>query len=268
MVQPKLFIIIFLYGLFLSNSFAQDTLIFRKDYLPYPDTVLVFSPEKVKETSPLIFLLHGYTGNYKNWNDHSDIQKLANDFGFTIVCPDGYYDSWYINNNRNSKMQYEKFFFNDLFPKILNDYLIDTSNIFITGLSMGGHGAISLFLKNREKFKAAGSMSGILDISEFPDRWSLTNALGSYWENKEFWDSNNSYNLVDLMIDCKKPLYIDCGYNDFAFYVNRKFVDKCRALGINIYFNERQGNHSWNFWIESLKYHLYFFKNQLEIKYY
>ena len=60
------------------------------------DTVVVYSPEASanhRDCSAL-FLLHGWGGKWSSWEEHSDLQAVSNRFGFRIICPDGFKDSW------------------------------------------------------------------------------------------------------------------------------------------------------------------------------
>ena len=91
-------------------------------------------------------------------------QKYADKYGFILICPDGLYDSWYINSPALRGSQYQDFFFFDLVPRMEKAFRVDKKNVFITGLSMGGHGALYLFSQNSSVFRAAGSLSGAVDL--------------------------------------------------------------------------------------------------------
>ena len=141
---------------------AQDQLVYQSRNLPRADTTWVFKPKNYqqKEKLPVIFLLHGYSGNYKQWHNIMDAQKYADEYGFIIVCPDGLFSSWYINSPVKKDWQYENFFFQELYPDIQKKYKADPNKVFISGLSMGGHGALYLFIQHQELFAGAGSTSG------------------------------------------------------------------------------------------------------------
>jgi len=248
---------------FSASLLAQrDTLIFKADYIPYPDTVLVVTPDNFnsESTYPLVYLLHGWTGYWSYWDEISNLDSLANQFGFIIVCPDGFNDSWYVDNPKKPNVQFEKFFWNDLIPAVEEKYNPDRANIFITGLSMGGHGAITLFLKNISYFNSAGSMSGILDLTHFPDRWSIRDGIGSIKDYPDVWASNSAINLLDNIAGSDKELIVSCGTEDFAYEVNRKFFDKALEKKVKISFISRPGKHDRKFWKEAIGVHLEFFR--------
>jgi S-formylglutathione hydrolase FrmB len=244
------------------NIFSQDTLVFSKIYLPGESKNLVFKPANYSEKSkfPVMYLLHGYSGSFKDWSNNVNLQELANKYEFIIVCPEGFYNSWYLDSPVKKNNQYTKFFWNDLYPTINSKYKVDKANIFITGLSMGGHGAMLLYLPNQNKFKAAGSMSGILDIRLFPDKWEMKNLIGEYKKNKKNWDKYSSIELLKKYGNNKTTLIVSCGSEDFAFKANEQFNNTAQKLKIKIKYYKEKGDHNWEFWTKTIIPHLEYFK--------
>ncbi|WP_379086658.1 alpha/beta hydrolase [Pedobacter sp. UC225_65] len=159
---------------------AQEQLVYQSKNLPKPDTTWVFKPKSYKkaEKLPVIFLLHGYSGNYKQWHTIMDAQKYADEYNFIIVCPDGLFSSWYLNSPVKPDWQFENFFFDELYPDIKKKYSVDEQHIFISGLSMGGHGAFYLFIKRPELFSSAGSTSGGIKLSDGFGKFGLGRSVG------------------------------------------------------------------------------------------
>ncbi|MBL1212860.1 MAG: prolyl oligopeptidase family serine peptidase [Ignavibacteriae bacterium] len=261
----KRFVLLFL--LISTVLFAQKQLIIDANYIPYPDTSLIILPadyETVRMDYPMVFLLHGWSGNYNQWNETINLQEYADKYDFIIVCPDGFYDSWYLDSPINKEQQFERFFWNKLAKKILADYRVDRKNIFISGLSMGGHGALTLFFKNIEFFRAAGSSSGILDLSKFPGKWGIDNVLGKYKNNPHRWKKNSAIYLLSNLMDSGKKIIFDCGTEDFAYTVNEKFKSECENLMIDHKFISGPGNHSHDYWKKSIRWHFDFFKQNVQ----
>ena len=119
------------------------------------------------------------TATYRQWNTIINVQKYADAYGFIIVCPDGLKDSWYINSPRKQMSKFEDFFFKDSYPTIKKKYRVEDEQIFITGICLGGNGALNLFSKRPEFFRAAGSLGGVSDLSVESANASLQNILGS-----------------------------------------------------------------------------------------
>lgn len=241
---------------------AQDQLIYKSKNLPKPDTTWVFKPQndKQKDKLPVLFLLHGYGGNYKQWHNIMDAQKYANEYGFIIVCPDGLVSSWYINSPVKSDMQFESFFFDELFPDIKSKYKVDTTNVFISGLSMGGHGALYLFIKHHELFKSAGSTSGGIKLSDGFGKYGLGEVLGNPPANSELWQKYSVTYLVDQLKGNKKPFIFDCGADDFFYKSNNELKQKCDLLKLNATYISQPGTHNKAYWKKSIKQQFDFFK--------
>jgi S-formylglutathione hydrolase FrmB len=236
------------------------------DYSKYFDQYAVFKPDNYTESDkyPLLFMLHGYAADYKQWSEIADLQKYTDKYGFIIVCPDGNYDSWYIDSPIDSAVKFESYFFHKLVPEIFESYSIDKRNIFITGLSMGGHGAINLFLNHPNFFKSAGSTSGILDLTPFPDNWGINKVLGDQDQNRHNWIKHSAIYNLDKIKNLNKKFIVDCGTEDFAYDVNRRFRDSCEAKGLKLKFIQTSGDHSGYYWSKSIPAHFEFFAEMVK----
>ena len=98
-----------------QNSFAGtvDTIIIRSNSMQKDIKCVVIKPatyKKKKNTYPVVYLLHGYSGSYNNWiKQEPDLIKYADDYQLLIVCPDGEFSSWYIDSPVDSTMKYETY---------------------------------------------------------------------------------------------------------------------------------------------------------------
>ena len=257
----KKFLIPLVLLLFLSFILIKNFTNSHEDYCTYFKNHRVFVPCNYdpNEKYPLLFMLHGYGADYTQWNEIIDLKSYATKYGFIIVCPDGLFDSWYVDSPILKESQFETYFFNNLMPEIFRKYKIDSTNIFITGLSMGGHGAINLFLSHPQFFKSAGSTSGILDLLPFPNNWGIKNILGDQENHRQNWIKYSAINNLTYIKNLDKKIIVDCGTEDFAFDVNRRFRDSCVTHGININFIQTAGNHSYDYWAKSIINHFEFF---------
>ena len=259
----------FLFILFVAfafTSFAQDQLIYESKNLPKQDTTWVFKPKNYKklEKMPVIFLLHGYSGNYKQWHNIMDAQKYADEYGFIIVCPDGLFSSWYLNSPAKADWQYESFFVNELYPDIKKKYKTDEQNIFISGLSMGGHGALYLFIRNEGLFSGAGSTSGGIRLSDGFGKFGLGELLGNAPQDSDLWKKYSVYENIDQLKGNTKPIIFDCGASDMFYVSNNLLKQKCDTLKLNATYISQPGGHNKAYWVKSIKQQFEFFKNQLK----
>ena len=213
---------------------------------------------------PVLYLLHGADGCYNDWSRKADLHRLADQYNVIIVCPDGQ-DSWYFDSPIDPKMQFETYVSKELVSYIDSHYRTIANRYMraITGLSMGGHGALFLAFRHPDVFWSCGSMSGNMDITQFTDRWHIRARLGNYEDNPQRWHDHAVVNQLDKVKNCPlKPaqnILIDDGLNDIFIKNNIAIHDKMVEMGIDHDFTVRPGRHSWTYWVNSLDYHMMFF---------
>jgi S-formylglutathione hydrolase FrmB len=217
-----------------------------------------------KNGFPVVYLLHGATGNQNDWiTKDPAIKEYADQYQLMIVCPDGGFTSWYFDSPVDPTMKYETYISRELIAEIDAKYhtIADKKGRAITGLSMGGHGAFFLAFRHQDVWGAAGSMSGGLDIRPFPNSWDIPKRLGSYAENKEVWENNTDINLIYLLDGKSLKLIFDCGTSDFFYDCNKRMHEILLERNIPHDYTERPGKHDWQYWSNSVKYHLLFFND-------
>lgn len=274
-MRTKIFNIIFLKGLILGSSIflflllglsssAQKQFVLKSTFLSSPDTSWVFMPSVSKEFPldkyPVVILLHGYGGNYKQWNSITDLQTLANKYECIVVCPDGLKDSWYFDSPILKDSKFETFFLKEYLPYLKENYSVDTTGIFISGLSMGGHGAMYLFLRNPDLFASAGSTSGVLDLHASSLKYSsLSDKLGEYNKDSTLFSKFSCTNYLKNIKFTTKPIIFDCGNKDHLYQSNKAFKELCDSLYINAFYFSFPGRHNRMYWRESIHWHFEFF---------
>ncbi len=212
---------------------------------------------------PVVYLLHGYSGNHKDWiTQKPELVKYANEKGIIFVCPDGN-NSWYLDTT--AEFQYETFIYKDLVEYTDANYptIADRSARAITGLSMGGHGALWNAIRHSDVFGAVGSMSGGVDFSydeAWAEKWNIANLLGSRADNLAKWQSHTVMSQLDKLTDGKLAIYIDCGTSDTFYIVNQTLHDELVSRGITHEYVTRAGAHDWDYWTVSIENHIDFFE--------
>lgn len=215
-----------------------------------------------REAFPVVYLLHGYSGNYADWTTKAKgVEKLADLYEVIIVCPDGAYGSWYWDSPVDSAFKYETYISTELVKWIDSKYktIKGPKARAVAGLSMGGHGALYIALKHQDVFGAAGSMSGGVDIRPFPNNWDMAKRLGTYAANPERWEKNTIINMLNLLTADSLALIIDCGTDDFFYKVNHALHEQLLMRNIPHDYIERPGSHNWEYWTNSVQYQLLFF---------
>lgn len=223
--------------------------------------VVVISPAEKNVPAPVIYLLHGYGGDAKNWlRIKPELPEIADRHNLVFVCPDGR-NSWYWDSPKDPSFRYETFVSKELPGYIDANYPVikDRKARAITGLSMGGHGALWIAFRHTDTFGAAGSTSGGVDIRPFPKNWEMSKQLGTLEDNPQLWETHTVINQIDKIKDGDLALIIDCGTADFFFEVNNNFHRKLLDKGIGHDYPVRPGGHNNEYWNNSIDYQILFF---------
>ena len=227
---------------------------------------VVIRPDNYNDAKelPVLYLLHGHSGNYADWvTKAKGFEKAADNYQMMIVCPDGGFGSWYWDSPIDPNFQYETYISKELINWIDTKYKTIKSSRAraITGLSMGGHGALFLAFRHQDVFGAAGSMSGGVDIRSFPLNWDMAKRLGNYSEQPERWEKNTVINLLYLLKPNSLKLIIDCGTEDFFYRVNENLHAQLLLRNIPHDYITRPGAHDWSYWNNAIRYQVLFMNN-------
>ncbi|MEM8906687.1 MAG: alpha/beta hydrolase-fold protein, partial [Bacteroidota bacterium] len=179
-----------------------------------------------------------------------------------IVMPDAKV-TWYVNDAKG-KQRYEDFFIQEFMPHIEQSNRIRRQKEFrgITGLSMGGYGALLYAMKYPDLFAAAAPLSAAIyteaEVMEHEqERWDRVEGdlYGSGLAGAEritaHWKANNPLHLAKTL--GKEALsqvsyYFDCGDDDFLFRGNAAIHVLFREMEIPHEFRIRDGAHDWTYW--------------------
>lgn len=248
-----------------TRLLAQDVMVIKSPKLKANDTIWTFKPTNYRSQQkyPVVFLLHGHSANYRSWSRLANLQDLANQYQFLIVCPDGQKKSWYINSPKADSAQYEDFFMQELMPKIAKSYHTDTARYFITGASMGGYGAMWLFLHHSNCFLSAGSTSGVLNLRYSAFRkTTIAYLLGPYSDDNKAYDDYSVVNWLYKIAGTNKAIIFDSGTEDYLYITSKKFREKCDELKIKATYTAQPGAHTGGYWSKTILQHFRFFAEQ------
>lgn len=214
------------------------------------------------QACPVIYLLHGYGGEAKSWiTIKPELPRIADEKGIIFVCPDGK-NSWYWDSPLNPAYRYETFVSAELVDYTDAHYrtVAAPKGRAITGLSMGGHGALWNAFRHKDVFGAAGSTSGGVDIRPFPQNWEMSRQLGEFAANKKRWDEHTVVNQIDKIQNGDLAIIFDCGESDFFLEVNKDLHKRLLGRGIDHDFITRPGVHNSAYWNNSIDYQILFFE--------
>ena len=223
---------------------------------------LVMLPEGYdgERSYPVVYLLHGHGMKYSEWlRVQRELPQLADQHGLILVCPDGA-NSWYWDSPLNPAMRYETYVSAELPAYIRTHYrtIDDKRARAVTGLSMGGHGALWLAIRHQDVFGACGSMSGGVDIRPFPNRWNIADSIGRYEDAPERWAAHTVMTQLHL-IRPGLAMIIDCGTEDFFYEVNEQLHRELLERKIPHDYISRPGAHNSRYWRHAIYYQLLFF---------
>jgi S-formylglutathione hydrolase FrmB len=228
---------------------------------------VVIKPDSYTTTGkkfPVVYLLHGYDGWYANWIIRApELKNYADSNQLIIVCPDGAKSSWYFDSPVDPAYRYETHIVNEVVKFIDKNYRTIANKKYraITGLSMGGHGALFMALRHQDIFGAAGSMSGGVDLKEVGYRFDLPLRIGDTISHKKEWHDLSITGLIEKNTRSKLKIIFDCGKQDIFINGNRRLHEKMVRLKIYHGYIEKYGQHNWDYWKGSIGYQLTFFRD-------
>jgi putative tributyrin esterase len=235
--------------------------------------VLPNSYAKGKASYPVIYLLHGAYGGFSDWlkktPNPNTVKDLADQYNIIFVLPEGEKFSFYLDSPVSKESQFETFITVEVVAKVDSSYrtIANKKGRAISGLSMGGHGALYLSGRHPDLYAAAGSMSGALDMGGMPDRdGGLDNAnklmapvFGAQGASKETYQSFAVMNMIGKLKANQLPLIIDCGVSDFLIESNKELHRRLVYYQVPHDYIERPGAHTWDYWENALPYQVLYF---------
>jgi len=208
-------------------------------------------------TFPVLFLLHGLHGNHTEWLEKTRIVDYAGDRGIAVVMPDGG-KSFYADEAHGDS--YWTYLTTEL-PTVLRRWVRWSglpSDTYVAGNSMGGYGAFKWALRHPDRFAAAASLSGSLDLAGRIDRpggFDLK-LWDTIFDGKPITDTPNDL-LWLLREGGSHPglprLWVGCGHTDDLRGESERFVDAAIRHGVTPTLDFGPGDHTWPYWDQAIK---------------
>lgn len=217
---------------------------------------------------PVLYLLHGYGGDHRNWTDRTNITRYLDslDLDLVVVMPDAD-NSWYQNMVNGQK--FTDFMRGELPAWLHNTHPVDTSAQYIAGLSMGGYGALYLGMSDPAAYRMIGSFSGAVvfpanlpasadNLQGRASALSLFDAFGDgAHPNRISGDIYRYAAMADLPV--KPYIFLRHGIQDgFTEFLpgHRKLTELLAASQWPYEYHEIPGAHNWPFWDASIREYL------------
>jgi len=249
-----------------------------------PMTFSVFLPEQIKNTKlPVLYWLSGLTCTEENFMIKAGATRMAAELGLVIVCMDtsprnlgieGEDDSYdfgsgagfYLNatDPKWSKHYNMYDYVTDELPELIQKHFNVNDKRSISGHSMGGHGAISIGLRNPKNYLSISAFSPIVAPTQTP--WGQKAFSGYLGNNVDDW---NKYDSCELIKKSKLtlPVLIDQGTDDEFLNEYLKpelFQNICEEYNYPIRLRYQHGyDHSYYFISTFIDEHLQFHSSHL-----
>ena len=239
------------------NFFSEVLTLRSSMYVLLPQRSLADAKTRHKRKYRTLYLLHGHSDDHAAWMRWSKIEKYVEGLTLAVVMPavnlSFYTDMVHGKNYMQFVSEEVPAVVRDMFP--LSDKREDN---FVAGLSMGGYGAFKLALTHPDRYAAAASLSGALDI--VTDINNHKKAKDEAWMDEFraiFGDlskvPNSKHDLFALArkvarLPVKPRLYQCCGTEDFLYADNVRFRDYVSKLPLDLTYEEGLGEHVWSYW--------------------
>ena len=204
---------------------------------------------------PVLYLLHGASGDHTDWNAKSAIAAHIRSLPLIVVMPDAHGDSFYLDTPGYGKIR--SAFLDELVPMVDERYrtIARREGRAIAGLSMGGYGAWQLALSSQDLFACAASLSGALGWGTGP----MPNLARKLYpdQTEVLWTRDALRPMIERRVRRGRyngpALWFDCGKDDFLIESNRQMDSYLYGKRIPVEFVEFNGAHDWAYWDEHIR---------------
>jgi putative tributyrin esterase len=203
---------------------------------------------------PVVYLLHGGGGGFRDWTNDSDVARFA-ESGLLLVMPEGE-SSYYTNAVDPAQDRYEDYIVSDLIADVESRFpaLTGRSNRAIVGLSMGGFGAVKIALRHPELFAFVGGLSSAIDVprrafvfKRFEQSRHFSAIFGP--TGSQTRRDNDPFVLVrSANPDAAPYFFLTCGEQEGLLPSNREFDMLLAQRHFRHEFHTVPGGHDWNQW--------------------
>lgn len=222
------------------------------------DICVFVPPMKGLKNIPIVTLLHGVYGSAWSWSLNSGVHFTALKMmqegiikPMVLAMPsDGLWgdgSAYLPHNNKN----FEKWIVDDVVNAIIENIECTgvESDLFITGLSMGGYGALRLGAKYPMRYKAISGHSSITNKNQMH---LFVEEDESNFDQKTVIDED-VFDLININRKRLPEIRFDCGKDDLLIQQNRTLHQQLKKATIKHVYQEFEGAHEWIYWQEHIK---------------
>jgi S-formylglutathione hydrolase FrmB len=239
------------------NFFSETLVLGCTMLLLLPQRPLAEAGKKTQKEFRVLYLLHGRSDDHAAWQRQTSIERYVEGLNLAVVMP-AVHRSFYTDMIHGGK--YWQFISEEV-PAVVHSLFplsYDRKDNFVAGLSMGGYGAFKLALTYPERFAAAASLSGGLDLNYTVRADNPRNDEDRLAEFRTIFGDlskvpGSRHDLLTLAKKVSKApvkprLYQCCGTEDFIYPQNVRFREVVSKLPLDLTYEEGPGDHNWAYW--------------------
>ena len=246
---------------------------------------LYLPPQAREGKVPLLFWLSGLTCTEENFTVKAGAQRVAAELGMAIVTPDtsprgvrfagddASYDfglgaGFYVDATEtpwSANYRMYSYIATELFDLVGASFAVDTARVGIAGHSMGGHGALTLGLRNPQRFRSISAFSPIVSPMRCP--WGEKALAGYLGPDRANWSEHDATALIAQRGWTGGSILVDQGTKDQFLETQLKpdlLGTACEQAGVPLQLRMQEGyDHSYFFIATFIEDHLRHHADQL-----
>ena len=235
-------------------------------------------PQASARRVPVLYWLSGLTCTEENFIVKAGAQRVASELGLALVVPDtsprglgipGEADSYdfglgagfYVDATQapwSAGYRMYSYVASELPALIEESFPVDADRVGIFGHSMGGHGALTIALRNPRYYKSVSAFAPIASPMESP--WGEKALSGYLGADRDRWREYDATALIEARGWSGPPILVDQGTSDAFLESQLKpelLRDACRRSGVPLELRLQQGyDHSYFFIATFIEDHL------------
>lgn len=234
-------------GLVERHTFGSPALGARTSYL-------VWLPRlREDERVPLLVLLHGADSSPDDLAERlqTALATAAEAHHVAIVAPDGGANGFWLDSPTRPNHRLASFVAEDLLADARENLPVGDA-IGVMGISMGGHGALTLAFAHPDRFQSASSISGVVDLTRAHDRPALVELLGPFDTQRPAWEARSALQQLErapASVGLRAlRLRLSCGAQDRWIEANRALHARATELQLDHDYDEAPAGHTWSYW--------------------
>ena len=225
--------------------------------LPEANKGIGMEKAKLGKLPKVLYLLHGYSDDHTIWMRRTSVERYAASKNLAVIMP-AVNHSFYCNEAYGER--YWDYVSEEL-PRTMQQFFRlsgSPEDTYVAGLSMGGYGAMRLALTYPERFAAAGSFSGAVDLTGIAARHDKDGTGRRVFGDLKSLKGTEMDTLYLIKKNAKAPhkplIYVSCGTADFLYPVHMPFISALEKNGWPVkHYEKPDAVHEWGFWDEQIK---------------